>query len=121
MNIALPSTESVAADFDKINAILRIRFGGDLTSTTIAALHRDVQIILGDEHTRAMSIKRVELDMNSAKMVDSLGLNLVITLLKWAKNRDACLGIQISKRGVYSTLLAVGLERQANLVLTSTT
>ena len=121
MNIALPRTETVVSEFDKPSATLRLQVGGDVTSTTTGALHRDVQIILADEQTRALSIHRVELDLNAARMVDSLGLNLIITILKWAKNRDARLGIQVSKRGVYSTLLAVGLERQADLLLTTQT
>ena len=49
-------------------------------------------------------------------MVDSLGLNLIISVLKWGKQRDAQLRIKIGKRGVYSTLLAVGLDRQAELI-----
>ncbi len=51
-------------------------------------------------------------------MVDSLGLNLVIAVLKWSKQRGATLRIIVGKRGVYSTMLAVGLERQAELIHT---
>lgn len=113
----LPRTETVVSDFDKKNASLRLTLSGDVTSTTTAALHRDVLEILSHEQTRALEIRRVELDLNAARMVDSLGLNLIITILKWAKNRDARLGIQVARRGVYATLLAVGLDRQADVVL----
>ena len=52
-------------------------------------------------------------------MVDSLGLNLVISVLKWSKQRGASFRIIVGKRGVYSTMLAVGLDRQAELINTA--
>ena len=91
---------------------------GDLKSTTTAALHRDVFAILAHDSARSLQITTVELDISAATMVDSLGLNLVIAVLKWSKHRDASLRIIVGKRAVHSTMLAVGLDRQAELVST---
>ena len=97
---------------------LQLTVAGDLKSTTTAALHRDVFAILAHDYARSLSITVVELDISAATMVDSMGLNLVIAVLKWSKHREAILRILVGKRGVYSTMLAVGLDRQAELINT---
>ncbi len=118
MNIPIPNTETATPFYNTQSSCLQLSVAGDLKSTTTAALHRDVFAILAHDHTRSLLIKVVELDISSATMVDSLGLNLVISVLKWSKQRAATLRIIVGKRGVYSTMLAVGLDRQAELINT---
>ena len=118
VNIDIPRTETVTPHYDTQACCLQLTVPGDIKSTTTAALHRDVFAILAHDVTRSLSLKVIELDISAATMVDSLGLNLVISVLKWGKQRDAQLRIRIGKRGVYSTMLAVGLDRQAELITT---
>jgi ABC-type transporter Mla MlaB component len=116
VNIDIPSTATVKSVYTQQAACLQLTLDGDLKSTTTAALHRDVFAILAHDFARELKISWVELDLTSAAMVDSLGLNLVIAVLKWAKHRDAQLRIIVAKSGVYATMLAVGLDRQAELI-----
>lgn len=118
MNFDIPRTETVTQHYDTQTCCLQLTVPGDIKSTTTAALHRDVFAILAHDFMRSLSLKVIELDISAATMVDSLGLNLVISVLKWSKQRDAQLRIRIGKRGVYSTMLAVGLDRQAELITT---
>ena len=118
MNLAIPHTETVTPLYITQSACLQLLVAGDLKSTTAAALHRDVFAILAHDYARSLSIAVVELDISAATMVDSLGLNLVIAVLKWSKQREAAFRIIVGKRGVYSTMLAVGLDRQAELINT---
>jgi len=116
VNIALPRTETVTSDYDQKSSSLRLVLMGDITSTSTIALHRDVFAILNHEQAKSLQIVKVEVDIKSANMVDSLGLNLIIAILKWAKQREAGLSITVSKLGVYSVMLAVGLDRQAEVI-----
>jgi anti-anti-sigma regulatory factor len=118
VNIDIPHTETVTPLYITQSACLQLVVAGDLKSTTTAALHRDVFAILAHDYARSLSITVVELDISAATMVDSLGLNLVISVLKWSKQRGAAFRIIVGKRGVYSTMLAVGLDRQAELINT---
>ncbi|MCS6243148.1 MAG: hypothetical protein H2172_04710 [Opitutus sp.] len=118
MNIDIPHTETVKPLYITQTSCLQLTVAGDLKSTTTAALHRDVFAILAHDYARSLSITVVELDISAATMVDSMGLNLVIAVLKWSKHREAILRILVGKRGVYSTMLAVGLDRQAELINT---
>jgi anti-anti-sigma regulatory factor len=118
VNIDIPRTETVTPLYNTQSACLQLTVAGDLKSTTTAALHRDVFAILAHDYARSLSISIVELDISAATLVDSLGLNLVIAVLKWSQQRGAALRIIVNKRGVYSTMLAVGLDRQAELINT---
>ncbi len=119
MNIAIPHTETVTPLYNTQSSCLQLAVAGDLISTTTAALHRDVFVILAHDYARSLSITVVELDISAATLVDSLGLNVVISVLKWSKQRGAAFRIIVGKRGVYSTMLAVGLDRQAELINTA--
>jgi anti-anti-sigma regulatory factor len=119
VNIDIPPTETVTPLYDTQSTCLQLTVAGDLKSTTFEALHRDVFAILAHEYARSLSITVVELDIRAASLVDSLGLNLVIAVLKWGQHRGATLRILVGKRGVYSTMLAVGLDRQAELINTA--
>jgi anti-anti-sigma regulatory factor len=119
VNIAIPHTETVTPLYITQSACLQLVVAGDLKSTTTAALHRDAFAILAHDYARSLSITVVELDISAATMVDSLGLNLVISVLKRSKQRGAASRLIVGKRGVYSTMLAVGLDRQAELINTA--
>lgn len=114
----MPRSETVKPLYNTQNSCLQLALEGDLKSTTTAALHRDVFSVLAHDSARSLQITVVEIDISSASMVDSLGLNLIISVLKWSQQRGAKLRILVGKRGVYSTLLAVGLDRQAEVVTT---
>ncbi len=116
MNIDIPPSETVKSLYTTQTACLQLTLKGDLKSTTTAALHRDVFSVLAHESARTLQISVVELDILGASMVDSLGLNLIIAVLKWSQQRGAKMRILVGTRGVYSTMLAVGLERQAEVV-----
>ncbi len=116
MNLELLRTETVTASYNRRSTCLHLIVLGDLKSTTTPAQHRDVFFILAHNQVVALDVHAVELDLRAATMIDSLGLNLVIAVLKWSRQRNAKLSILVEKRGVYATMLAVGLERQLDLV-----
>lgn len=116
MNIGIPSSEAVKSLYCTQKSCLQLTLKGDLKSTTTAALHRDIFAVLDHESARTQYVSVVELDITGASMVDSLGLNLIIAVLKWSQQRGAKLRVLVGKRGVYSTMLAVGLERQSEVI-----
>jgi anti-anti-sigma regulatory factor len=63
-----------------------------------------------------LKVATVELDISSATIVDSLGLNLVLSVLKWANSSNAEARIIVGMRSVYEMLLAIGLEKHAQLI-----
>lgn len=115
MHRQLPRAETVAISFDTASGALGLVLAGDVKSTTVEALQRDAFALLAHERVRELEPRALVLDLRSAALVDSLGLNLVIAILRWARERNLPLAIELARRGVYLTMLAVGLERQADL------
>ncbi len=115
MHQQLPRVGSVVLSFDQATGAIGLALAGDLKSTTVPELQRDVFALLAHDRLRELEARAVVLDLRSAAMVDSLGLNLIIAILRWARERNLSLAIELARRGVYMTMLAVGLERQTEL------
>ena len=116
MHIDLLKTATVKPRYTEENTCLHLALEGDLKSTTIAEIRRDLGTILKHEYVFLLKINVVEVDISSAGIVDSLGLNLVLSVLKWAANSNAEARIIVGTRGVYETLLAIGLDKHAQLI-----
>jgi ABC-type transporter Mla MlaB component len=115
MFTSLPKTPTITADYRWQEKALCLVFPGDVKSTTVESLHRDVFTVLADPGVRALEVTLLELDLTRAKVLDSLGLNLVVALHKLAQRRNENVKLRVGVRSVYLTCLAVGLDRQMDL------
>ncbi len=68
-------------NLDPSNGILTVTINGDLISTTAARLRADIHALC-DTSTEKSAWQLFRLDLAGAKMVDSVGLNFIITILK---------------------------------------
>jgi ABC-type transporter Mla MlaB component len=109
------TTPTITADYDRQDKALRLAFPGDVKSTTVEELHRDVFTVLADPAVKELEVAVLELDLTRAKVLDSLGLNLVVSLYKLAKRRNEAMRMRVAVRAVYLACLAVGLDRQLEL------
>ena len=116
MHLDLLKTATVKPSYTEETSCLHLTLEGDLKSTTIAEVRRDLATILKHEYVFLLKVALVELDISSAGIVDSLGLNLVLSVLKWAGNSNAEVRIIVGARSVYETLLAIGLDKHAQLI-----
>ena len=95
---------------------MKVRVAGDLKSTTIDALQRDFADMLGSKNARLADLRVLELDLRDAAVIDSQGLNLLVGVLKGMKLRNVPVRAIVARRTVYLTMLAVGMDRQLELV-----
>jgi ABC-type transporter Mla MlaB component len=116
VHIDLLKTANVKPHYSEVTSCLQLIVDGDLKTTTVPALHRDISIILKSECLLVLKIATLELDITAASMVDSIGLNLVLTVLKWSTHSNADSRIIVGTRSVYETLMAIGIDRHAELV-----
>ena len=108
--------ETFSGKYDAVERALKIVVQGDLKSTTVEALLRDFSAMLGSDNVRLADLLVLELDLRDADMIDSQGLNLLVTVLKQMKLRVVPVRARVARRAVYTTLLSVGMERQLDLV-----
>ncbi len=95
---------------------LRIAIPGDLISTSVRALHQEIDAALMVPAGAAAPWQTITLNLASAKMVDSMGLNLIVKILKTAQNAGARLQIIYQNPNVHRTLVFTRLDRYADLI-----
>jgi len=101
---------------DAFDKTLTLVFAGDILSTNADTLRQEAVEIIespaveGAWHT-------LSLDMRSAKMVDSVGLNLIVSLIKLAKTRNAKVVGHIANPSVQRALTFTRLNTQMDLVM----
>ena len=93
---------------DKQNGTLQLKVDGDVLSTNVDTLRRDIfgAIEGGDPWTT------LQLDLTSAKMIDSAGLNLIVSVLKNAKQKNATVTARISSTHIQRTFAFTRLDQQ---------
>ena len=108
--------ETLSGQYDAVECALKVRVQGDLKSTTVSALQRDFTAMLAADNVRLADLHVLELDLKDAVVIDSQGLNLMVTVLKLMKLREVPMRVRVDRRPVYLTLLSVGMDRQLELV-----
>lgn len=95
---------------------LAITIPGDLTSTSVREYGAEIDLALTGPPGAAAPWKIVTLNLAAAKMVDSMGLNLIVKILKAAQSAGGRLQIVFGNPNVHRTLLFTRLDRHAELV-----
>lgn len=93
--------------------VLRCAARGDLTSTTAPAFR---QIFDQSLSARPSGWDILELDLSGAKLVDSVGLNLLVGAVKLAQGRGAKVRIVTAHPMVRRILTFTRLDRHAEIV-----
>ena len=99
------------------NETLHLVFDGDVLSTSADALREEFNAIFDASGARAAACRCIELDLTKAKMMDSAGLNFVMTILKQAKSRDARVVAKIASKTVHRIFLFTRLDKHLELVM----
>ena len=61
---------------------------GDLTSTTVESIRRDLHGLMEEPAVKRARVQCLELDLRQARMMDSAGLNLLVSLVKLGRDLD---------------------------------
>lgn len=89
---------------------------GNILSTNAHEIRAQLAKALGDPRSAAGALETFELDITSAQMIDSVGLNLIVWLLKAVRERGARLRLLIASVHVQRTLQFTRLDQQAEVV-----
>jgi anti-anti-sigma factor len=96
---------------------LTLHIEGDILSTTISPLRAESLRLLESTAVHSGAWNVMELVLTDARMVDSAGLNFLVSLIKAAKNRGAVVRAVVSSRTVHRTFVFTRLDKQVELVL----
>lgn len=84
-------------------ATLTFAVPGDVLSTTAAALRRQIAALL-EASAGSPPLGVLEIDLRTARMVDSVGLNLLVWAWKSAQARGAQLRVRLASPDIQRTL-----------------
>lgn len=84
---------------------------GDLTSTTAAAY----RAVIDQKLSAAGTWTLIELDLRAARMVDSVGLNLLVSVIKGVKEKGGSVRILISHPNIQRILAFTRIDKHAEV------
>ena len=95
---------------------LTLRVPGDLLSTNAESLRNEAGALLEGADSPSRQWDVFKLDLTAAQMIDSVGLNLIVTLVKRVQKLGAKFQITYSSPNVLRTFNFTRLDKQVELV-----
>ena len=93
---------------------LQFEVSGDILSTTAEGIREQLARKL--DEAGGASVAVFELGLKSTRMVDSVGLNLMVWLIKQVGSRGGKLRIHVSDPNVLRTIQFTRLDRHAEVI-----
>ena len=102
---------------DPVAGVLTLTVPGDILSTNADPLREQIFQLLGSEAIGQAAWGKLQLNLTAARMVDSVGLNLVVALIKAVKQRGATVQVNLANKNVQRTFMFTRLDQQVDLVM----
>jgi anti-anti-sigma factor len=96
---------------------LEITIPGDIVSTNADQVRTDIMALLESEPVVASKFTMLKLDMSAAKMVDSVGLNLIVGVYKEAKKRNAATAAVLTSPNIQRTFYFTRLDTHIQVIM----
>jgi anti-anti-sigma factor len=96
---------------------LSLVFEEDILSTNVDRLKDQIDKILELPPVKLGGVQKVLFDMKLVKMVDSMGLNLLVNLVKSEKNKGHAIAALVSSLHLHRTLLFTRMDKQMEITL----
>lgn len=106
----------MTSNLDLENRLLTLCVPGDLISTNAEELRTELTRLLGTVEGAPSQWQTFRLDLARARMVDSVGLNLVVGLLKRLRKRGAKLQVAYASQNVLRTFTFTRLDKHVEMV-----
>lgn len=94
---------------------------GDLTSTTVESIRRDLHGLMEEPAVKRARVQCLELDLRQARMMDSAGLNLLVSLVKLGRDLDFRLRVVIANASLQRVLQFTRMDKLIEIVPATTT
>lgn len=103
--------------FNSSDKTLLLTFPGDILSTNADQTKKEITAILEGASVKSSGWTVLKLDLTAAKMIDSVGLNLIVSLYKEAKKANAKTTAVISNPNIQRTFLFTRLDTHIQVVM----
>jgi anti-anti-sigma factor len=107
----------IDTEFNAIEATVVVTVHGNLLSTNIRPAREKILNYLESEGIRESAWRTLRLDLSEAQMVDSTGLNFLVSLARFVRKREAKLHLLVGSNPVRKSLSFVRLDKTAQITL----
>ena len=97
---------------DLAAGVLNVIIPGDILSTNADVLRDELFALLESEAVRTGAWKTLHLDLTGAQMVDSVGLNLIVSVVRTVKARQGKVAAKIRSANIRRTFQFTRLDKQ---------
>lgn len=101
---------------DTANKIFHARVSGDLTSTNAGQVRTALADIINADNGKRADFDVLCLDLTEAKLLDSVGLNLVVTILRAVQRTGGRMQLRYKSPNVLRTLQFTRLNQHVELI-----
>lgn len=108
-------------NYDPTEKVVHITIPGDVLSTNVDSIRELLFETVESEEVMTNGVNSICLDLSAAKMIDSAGLNLLVSLLKVAKSRQASVTAKISSPHIQRTFSFTRLDKLIRIERVETT
>jgi len=105
-------------NYDSSLKTLRLEFPGDVLSTNVDSLRTELMAAI-ESFPTPPPWEVLELDLRSAQMIDSAGLNLIVGIIRVIDQRSRKTRALISNPNIQRTFLFTRLDRHLEMVKTA--
>lgn len=109
------TASKIQPNYDKRRAQLTLEFGDDLKSSNFEMLKEQIATLLDDSEQWDSEWDTLHLDLSKATLVDSIGLNLLVSIIRRVRERPAEVKATVANSTVYQTLLATRMDKVMEL------
>ncbi len=96
--------------------LLTVQLPGDLISTNAAAVRENLADIINASTDKLPAWSTLRLELSGAKMVDSVGLNLVVTLLRAVQKLNGKMQVIYTNPNVLRTFQFTRLDQHMEMI-----
>jgi anti-anti-sigma factor len=96
------------------NGVWTVQVHGDLLSTNAKEIRASVEDLLTAPE-RITGLKSLVLDLTGASMIDSVGLNLIVAILRATKQAGGAMSVRHNNPNVHRILLFTRLDQQLEI------
>ena len=107
-----PTLTSITHQLDTSVGILSVTIPGDILSTNADTLRDELFGLLESPEIKTGAWQILKLDLTTAQMVDSVGLNLIVSLIRAVKARQGTVEAAIRSANIHRTFMFTRLDRQ---------
>ncbi len=109
MNLTMTS---ITHHYDAAAGVVSVTIPGDILSTNADTLRDEVFALLETPEIKAGVWQTLKLDLTAAQMVDSVGLNLIVSLVRAVKARQGGVAATVSSANIQRTFKFTRLDQQ---------